>query len=210
MTSMAGTNAVLLDASSLPDAADDEASDSADAAVVSDAEGTNAGGSAERRRPRLARVFVYGILPGLALLLAATAGYLKWVDSTVRDAELARAQSMQAAVDSTIAMMSYRPDTVTQNLAGALDRMTASFRASYASLTHEVVIPGPTQRQISAVATFPAAAAVSATQTHAVVLLYVNQTTTTGSDSPTDTASRVKVTLEKVNDRWLISQFDPI
>jgi Mce-associated membrane protein len=72
------------------------------------------------------------------------------------------------------------------------------------------VIPGATQRQISAVATVPAAAAVSATQTHAVVLLYVNQTTTMGSDSPTDTASRVKVTLEKVNDRWLISQFEPI
>jgi Mce-associated membrane protein len=207
---MAVTNAVLLDASSPPDAADDEASDSADAAVVSDAEGTYASGSAQRRRPRLARVFVYGILPGLALLLAATAGYLKWVDSTVRDAELARAQSVQAAVDSTVAMLSYRPDTVTQNLAAALDRMTGSFRGSYASLTHDVVIPGATQRQISAVATVPAAAAVSATQTHAVVLLYVNQTTTMGSDSPTDTASRVKVTLEKVNDRWLISQFDPI
>src|SRR6267143_1858042 len=107
MTSMTGTNAVLLDASTLPDDADDEASDSTEA-VVSDAEGTNASGSAERRRPRVARVFVYGILPGLALLLAATAGYLKWVDSTVRDAELARAHSAQAAIDSTIAMLSYR------------------------------------------------------------------------------------------------------
>jgi Mce-associated membrane protein len=210
MTSIAGTNAVLLDESALPDAADDEASDSADAAVVSDAERTNVDGSAERRRPRLARVVVYGILPGLALLLAAAAGYLKWVDSTARDAELARGQSVQAAVDSTVAMLSYRPDTVTQNLGAALDRMTGSFRDSYASLTHDVVIPGATQRQISAVATVPAAAAVSATQTHAVVLLYVNQTTTMGSDPPTDTASRVKVTLEKVNNRWLISQFEPI
>ena len=107
----------------------------------------------------------------------------------MRDAEVARAQSVQAAVDSTVAMLSYRPDNVTQNLAAALDRMTGGFRDSYASLTHDVVIPGAKQRQISAVATVPAAASVSATQTHAVVLLYVNQTTTIGNDPPTDSAS---------------------
>jgi Mce-associated membrane protein len=188
----------------------DEAPESV-ADVDSDAEGgDDSEATGHRRRPRLLRMVVYGILPGLALLLAAAAGYLKWVDSTVRDAEMARTQSVQAAVDSTVAMLSYRPENVTQNLATALDRMTGGFRDSYASLTHDVVIPGAQQRQVSAVATVPAAASVSATQTHAVVLLYVNQTTTMGSDSPTDSASRVKVTLEKVNDRWLISQFDPI
>src|SRR6202011_2837803 len=107
-------------------------------------------------------------------------------DGTARDSEVFRAQSVQAAIDSTVAMLSYRPDTVDQNLDAARDRMTGSFRDSYSSLTHDVVIPGAKQRQISAVATVPAAASVSATQTHAVVLLYVNQTTTMGSDSPTD------------------------
>jgi Mce-associated membrane protein len=163
-----------------------------------------------RRRPRLGRIVAYGILPAVALLLAMAAGYLKWMDATARDAEVARTQSVQAAVDSTVAMLTYRPDNVTQNLAAALDRMTGSFRDSYAGLTHDVVIPGAKQRQISAVATVPAAASVSATATHAVVLLYINQTTTIGNDQPTDSASRVKVTLEKVNDRWLISHFDPI
>jgi Mce-associated membrane protein len=167
-------------------------------------------GSTRRRRPRLGRILAYGILPAVALLLAAAAGYLKWVDATARDSELARSQSVQAAVDSTVAMLSYRPDNVTQNLAAALDRMTGSFRESYASLTHDLVVPGAVQRQISAVATVPAAASVSATQTHAVVLLYINQATTIGNSAPTDSASRVKVTLEKVNDRWLISAFDPI
>jgi Mce-associated membrane protein len=180
------------------------------AAVDSDAEGGGDSEPTRRLRPSLLRFFVYGVLPGLALLLAAAAGYLKWVDATVRDAEVARNQSVQAAVDSTVAMLTYRPDNVTQNLAAALDRMTGGFRESYSSLTHDVVIPGAKQRQISAVATVPAAASVSATPTHAVVLLYVNQATTIGNDPPTDSASRVKVTLEKVNDRWLISQFDPI
>jgi Mce-associated membrane protein len=65
-----------------------------------------------RWRMRVARILAYIFLPAVALLLAAAAGYLKWVDGTARDAEVVRAQSVQAAVDSTVAMLSYRPDTV--------------------------------------------------------------------------------------------------
>ena len=167
-------------------------------------------GQARSRQSRLGRVVAYGILPAAALLLAAAAGYLKWVDSSDRDTEVARAQSVQAAIDGTVAMLSYRPDTVENTLSAARDRMTGTFRDSYASLTHDVVIPGAKQRHISAVATVPAAASVSATETHAVVVVFVNQSTTIGNDPPTDTASSVRVTLEMVHDRWLISQFDPI
>jgi hypothetical protein len=136
--------------------------------------------------------------------------YLKWVDGTARDAEVASVQSVHAAVDATVAMLSYRPDTVEQNLLAARDRMTGAFRDSYTSLTHDGVIPGAKQRQISAVTTVPAAASVTATSTHAVVLVFVNQTTVVGNDPPSDTASTVKVTLERLGDRWLISQFDPV
>jgi len=31
-----------------------------------------------------------------------------------------------------------------------------------------------------------------------------------GQDTPTDTASSVRVTLDKVGNRWLISKFDPV
>jgi Mce-associated membrane protein len=56
----------------------------------------------------------------------------------------------------------------------------------------------------------PAAGAVSATPDHAVVLLFVDQTVNVGNDPPTDTASAVRITLDKRGGRWLISQFDPI
>jgi Mce-associated membrane protein len=56
----------------------------------------------------------------------------------------------------------------------------------------------------------PAAASVSATQNHAVVLVFVNQTVIVGNDVPSSTASSVKVTLDKQGDRWLISGFDPV
>jgi hypothetical protein len=56
---------------------------------------------------------------------------------------------------------------------------------------------------VSAVATVPAAASVS--ENHAVVLLFVNQTVNMGNIAPTHTASSVRVPLDKIGGRWLIS-----
>ena len=40
------------------------------------------------------RVLAYGVLPGLALLLALTAGFLKYVDNSVRDDRTASIESV--------------------------------------------------------------------------------------------------------------------
>jgi Mce-associated membrane protein len=163
-----------------------------------------------KRRTQWARLFAFSVLPAVALLLALGAGYLKWMDNSARDSEIARVESMQAAKDSTIALLSYKPDTVEQQLGSARDLLTGDFRDSYTSLTNDVVIPGAKQKQISAVATVPAMASVSADPRHAVVLVFVNQTVVVGQTAPTDTASSVRVALDKVGDRWLISKFDPV
>ena len=166
------------------------------------------------------RCFAYGVLPGLALVLAMVAGFLQWQHvssgygavppaASVEDPSPAF-ESMNAAKDSTIKMLSYKPDTVDQQLNSARDLLTGEFRDSYTTLINDVVIPGAKQKQISAVASVPAAASVSADPKHAVVLVFVNQTVVVGQDAPTDTASSVRVTLERVGDRWLISQFDPV
>ena len=162
------------------------------------------------RRVRWSRAIVYVVLPALALLLASAAGFLKWQDGSARDAATARTESLRAATDSTIALLSYKPDTVEKDLDAARGRLTGTFLSAYTSLTHDVVIPGAKQKQISAVATVPAAASTSATGNHAVVMLFVNQTVIIGQDAPTNTASSVRVTLDKVGGRWLISQFDPV
>ena len=81
---------------------------------------------------------------------------------------------------------------------------------SIEQLVGDVVAPGAKQQHITAVAKVPAAASVSATEDHAVVLVFVDQTTTIGNDAPTQTTSSVRVTLDRVRGRWLISQFDPV
>jgi Mce-associated membrane protein len=191
---------------------------SAETAAVSDEGAENelgqsqAGETGDRPRGPKAkwRTVTFGVLPGLALVLALAAGFLKWQDASVRDAGLARIESVQAAKDSTVAMLSYRPETAEKDLGAARDRLTGTFKDSYTSLIHDVVIPGAKQRQISAVATVPAAASVSADPDRAVVLVFVNQTAIVGTDAPTDTASTVRMTLDKVDGHWLVSQFDPI
>ena len=166
------------------------------------------------------RVLAYGVLPGLALLLALVAGFSRWEYVASGDGALPPAaseenpspalESMNAAKDSTIKMLSYKPDTVDQQLNSARDLLTGEFRDSYTSLINDVVIPGAKQKQISAVASVPAIASVSANPKHAVVLVFVNQTVVVGQDPPSDTASSVRVTMEKVDDRWLISEFEPV
>jgi Mce-associated membrane protein len=161
------------------------------------------------RRVSWRRAIAFGALPAAALVLASAAGVLKYQDDSVGGADPAR-ESVRAAADGTVALLSYRPESVQKDLEAAKGRLTGSFLDTYAKLTHDVVIPGAQQKQISAVATVPAASSTSATASHAVVLLFVDQTVTIGKDAPTNTASTIRVTLDKVDNRWLISQFDPV
>lgn len=192
------------------DVADDAASDDDARELTDSGDATAATSTGARRRVDWSRVIAYGVLPALALILVIASGFLKWKDTTNRDAQTARVESVQVARDSTVALLSYTPADVDKQLVAARDRLTGEFKNSYTSLTNDVVIPGAKEQQITAVATVPAAASVTATVNHAVALLFVNQTTTVGTGRPTDLASTVRVTMEKVNGHWLISQFDPV
>ena len=156
------------------------------------------------------RQFVFVVLPALALALGALAGYLNWQNSTERLSSIAATQSVAAARDAATAMLSYKTDTVERDLNAARDRLTGSFLAEFTKLVNEVVIPGSKEKKISAVAQVPAAASVSATPNHAVALVFVDQAVTIGKDAPTNTASSVRVTMDLVDGRWLVSGFDPV
>ncbi|OBB73127.1 hypothetical protein A6B34_15335 [Mycolicibacterium monacense] len=156
------------------------------------------------------RVFAYGVVPALALVLAVAGGYLFWRNYTADAAEQAREDSVAAARSIAISMLTYEPQSVEQQLGAAKEQLTGTFRDTYSSLIDTVVVPGAKERQISAVTDVPAAASVSAEPDHAVVLLFVNQTVTVGSEPPTNTASSVRVTLDKVGDHWRVSEFQPI
>ena len=149
-------------------------------------------------------------LPVMVALLVLTAGWLYWDGSSRRDARAAGLEAMQAARESVVAVFSYRAETVEKDLDTARERLTGRFLDDYTQLVKTVVVPDAKQRRISAAAKVAAAAVVSAEPDNAVVLAYVDQTTTEGADNPTVARSTVRVTMEKVDGRWLISGFQPI
>lgn len=163
-----------------------------------------------RRTIRWGRVFAFAVLPAVTLGLAAAAGALKWSQSYTHASDVARVESVRIAKDSTIEMLSYKPHTVEKQLTAAENALSAGFRESYDKLIHDVVIPGAQQQHITTVAEIPAATSMSATPHHAVVLLFINQTATVGDEPPTNTASAVRVTMDKFDTHWLISAFDPV
>ncbi|QLL10323.1 hypothetical protein H0P51_18290 [Mycobacterium vicinigordonae] len=190
----------------LHDESEDELRDESDDRLDGDAK-------AIRRRPPIARsrVLAFGVLPGIALLLALTAGYFKWVDLSGSEEARARAESVRVASDDAVALLSYSPESAEKELGAARERLTGDFKDAYTSLTRQVVIPGAKQKHITAVAKVTAASSVSATQNHAVVLLFANQTVIVGDGgTPTDTQPVIRVTLDKVGGRWLVSRFDPV
>jgi Mce-associated membrane protein len=171
---------------------------------------TKRGTQREKRRIEWLRVLAYGGLPALALLLALAAGYFMWVVRAADGVARARTESVRVASEDAVALLSYKPDSVDKDLGAARERLTGDFKDAYTTLTREVVIPGAKEKRITAVAKVTAAAPVSATANHAVVLLFANQTVTIGAGVPTDTQPVIRVTLDKVDGRWLVSHFDPV
>ncbi|KIU17993.1 hypothetical protein [Mycolicibacterium llatzerense] len=154
------------------------------------------------------RVIAYRVLPALAVVLAAAAGGL-WYLTARHSNEAEQAAVIKVARDGTVALLSYEPDTVRQQLTDARKLLTTPFLDEYTTLTKSV-IPGAEQRHISAATSVPAAAAVSVDENHAVVLVFVNQTVRVGDQPPTSTPTSARVTLERLGGQWLIANFEPV
>lgn len=166
-------------------------------------------GMSSRSTPS-ARVLASCVLSTGVLALTLGLGYLTWQTVSSGQNDSAAAESVAVATETTIAILGYRADSVEQDLRAATDRLTGSFRTEYTDLIDNVVIPGAKARQVSATVTVPAAASISADRNRAEVIVFVNQETTFGNDAPESSVSSVKVTLQKDDDRWLVSQFEPV
>lgn len=164
------------------------------------------------RRVDWARVLAYRVLPGWMLLLTLTAGGLKWWDASIRGVDQTRSESIQAATNSIIAILSYRAETVEQDVAVAQQLVTNrnGLRDRLASEAANRIIPDAKARRITATTHVPAAASVAATEDRAVVLVFVDQTVTVGSEPPAEVAASYRVIMDKIDGRWLVSTINPV
>lgn len=156
------------------------------------------------------RRLVYGVLPGLILAMALAAGWLKWYEGSQRAGELARAETIDTASEFAVKMLSFRPDTIEGDLAGAQQLMTDDFRDRFAPRARDQIVPDAKARNVTAAAEVSGAASVRATGDHAAVLVFADRTVTVGSAEPADVDSSYLMTLDKVDGRWLVADFEPV
>lgn len=161
--------------------------------------------SGKRAQIVFAGLAVVGLIAAIVL---GVSGYQLWQHDRT---EQARTDAMSTASRTVSAMFTYEPATVDTELPKAADGLSESFRNDYLKLIKEAIAPGAKEKQLTVKATTQAEGVVEADPDHAVVLLYLNQLTTS-EDSPegTTSGSRVRVTLDKADDRWLVSQVTPV
>jgi Mce-associated membrane protein len=167
------------------------------------------GGKVARRQLKLVPV----VLVLLLLLSGALATWL-YIDQYRPDqqTDAAAAQSaVDAARDGTVALLSYKPDTLNQDFAAAKSHLTGDFLNYYDQFTKQIVTPAAKEKALTTTAQVVGAAASELHPNSAVVLLFVNQATISKDrPDPAMASSSVLVSLTKVHGKWLITKFEPV
>lgn len=123
----------------------------------------------------------------------------------------AAAQSaIKAASDGTVAILSYSPENVDNDLTIAKSHLTGEFLKYFNDFGRYFVAPAVRQQGVKASATVLRAAVAQIHPDSSVVLLFVHQTSSSkDKPDPVLTTNSVRVTLTKVKGAWLISKFEP-
>jgi Mce-associated membrane protein len=161
------------------------------------------------------RLVAIPVIPLVLALLGAglLAGWLYFTqyrpDQQTDDAVAQSA--VNAARDGTVAILSYKPDTLNQDFAAAKSHLTGDFLNYYDKFTKDVVTPATQTKGVTTTAQVVGAAAAELSPDKAVVLVFINQATTSKErPDPAMASSSANVSLDKVHGAWLISKFDPL
>lgn len=187
---------------------------------VADAESTE--GIAEAAAPAKRRRNLWGwtqklktVPVILVLLLVITGGAAIWLfyneyrPDRATDPHTARAV-VSAASQGTVAMLSYSADTLDQDFASAKSHLGGDFLSYYDNFTQTIIAPAAKQKSMKTTARIVSAAVSELHGDSAVVLLFVNQTTTSRENpKPAVASSSVLVNMTRVDGKWLITKFSP-
>lgn len=154
--------------------------------------------------------------PVLVLLLVISGALTTWLYLTqYRPDQQTDEQTVQAvtsaARDGMIALLSYKSETLDQDVTTAKSHLTGDFLNDYEKRIREVVAPAVKGKGVETVAQVIGAGVSELHPDKAVVLLFLNEVTVSKDrPDPSTAASSVLVSLTKVHGRWLITMFQPI
>jgi Mce-associated membrane protein len=180
--------------------------------TVDDAE-TEADETEPAKRPWFRRrLGVLALVAAVVLVAIASVDvvlYLRSDDATATAD--ARTAATNAAQQDVPAVLSYGYAALNDYPAVAKSKTTGDFQAALGALIEQSVVPAAKDQQIVTKSEVAASSVVSAATDKVVLLMFINQTTTSKSlTQPKLEGSRVRVTMQQVNGSWLISQLDPV
>jgi Mce-associated membrane protein len=207
----------LHDAEHLDDADEADIDDETDIVAIAaeDADSAEAKGS-WRRDIWHRQISVKPIPVILILLLLISGGVTAWLYFQYRQPDqrtspsVARA-AINAASDGTIALLSYSPDSLDKDFATAKSHLSGDFLSYYDQFTQQIVAPAAKAKSLKTSARVMRAAVQELRPDSAVVLVFVDQSTTSkDTPEPSMSASSVVVNLALVDGQWLITKFTPV
>jgi Mce-associated membrane protein len=199
---------------------DDDLSTDTDADLSTDtgedaAEEDDSAKEAERA-PRGDRRKVKVVPAVLILLLVISGGVTAWLyfkqyrPDKQTDPSVASAV-VSSASDGTVALLSYSPDSLDKDFAAAKSHLSGDFLSYYNQFTEQIVAPAAKQKSLKTNARVSSAAVSELHPDSAVVLVFVDQSTTSKDNpDPSMSSSSVMVSLTRVNGNWLITKFEPV
>jgi Mce-associated membrane protein len=160
---------------------------------------------------RSRRMLVPAVLAALALGSAIAVGVLGWQAYSDARAQRAQTAALDAAKTGTVQVLSYDSKTLDADLARSRTLISGAFAAKFEELAGSVIEPAVKQQNLGTKATVARSAVIDAQPDQVRALLFVNQTTTVGSDPAPHTASnQVRVTMTWTDGHWLISDMQPL
>jgi Mce-associated membrane protein len=151
----------------------------------------------------------------VVVLTVACVGFAAWyyayqyrpdakVDTTVAST------AKKAAEDGTVAVLSYSPDHLTDDIAKAKSYLTGDFLEYYTHFTDQIFAAAARQQQVSTKTNVVRAAVSDMHPDSVVVLLFVNKVSTSKDNPPSMQPTTIKATMKNVEGSWLIAQFEPL
>lgn len=161
---------------------------------------------AERRKRPWGRYLRRSVLPVLLVASLTVSGLLGWRQWQEHQVMIAGQQAQQAAVNYAQILTSIDSNNVDQNFRQVLDGATGEFKDMYTQSSvqlRQLLI----DNKATAHGVVVDSAIASASANKVVVLVFIDQTVTNMAvPDPRIDRSRIKITMEKIDGRWLASK----
>lgn len=156
------------------------------------------------------RALALATLVALAVGLAAAVYFFEYRPDQQTD-QAARRAAQDAATEGAVAVLSYSPESLDQDIAAAKSHLTGEFLSYYTNFTQQVMASAAREQQIKTTANVVQSAVEDMRPNSAVVLVFVNKySASKAQPAPVPSPATVRVTLSNVDGSWLISQFEPL